>query len=269
MPVNGQAGPKGSGAKVTHSAVNCNSDKSQSGACRPAQGSSILLPPNDGLETVPSKGKSTGYNSGQASAALLPTMAGLTANPASPLCPAMDLVTSAVGMAAAASKGKQKILSGQQGAAAVLQHPEVDDTRLEHVCPEAGMGEGEEVWSAVSKKRKQKKKSGQPPLVDVCHRSHEEGLQFEGAAVQIQSDGESLRSEPVDVPSSWQDRQHHTKGGKVREDVEGLSHCAGSKAGRVEDCEAGKVRILSVDRLATSTSVTKGKKKGKAPQSSK
>ena len=138
----------------------------------PAQRSSILLPTKVGLETVPSKGKP-------------------------PLCPAVDLDSCAVGVPAAAIIGKQGMLSRQQGAAAVLQHPDVGDTRLEPVCPEVDMGDGEALWTAVGKKRKQKKKSGQPPFV--------------------------VRSVPVEEGSSGQDRQQLTKGGYGREGVEGLS----------------------------------------------
>ena len=143
----------------------------------------------EGLVAAPGEGRSVGCSSGQAGATLLPTVAGMAANPAaSPPTQAVELDTSAVGVAAAAIKGKQKLLSGQQGAVDVLQHSDVEVTRLEPVCPAKGLDTDDVGWTRVGNKRKQKKQSGR----------------LGGAAVHHQPDGEGLQLEPMEcVSRSW------------------------------------------------------------------
>ena len=160
LAVNGQPGLKGTGSKVVHaadapavgvvlpSAVACNSGKGLSGGSRPAQMGSALLPTKVGF-------------------------------------PAVDLDASAVGVAATAIKGKQKMLSGQQGMADVLQHSDVEDSRLETVCPAEGL-DTDVGWTRAGKKRKQKKKSVQSVV----------------PAVQQLLDGEGSHLAPVEVGSA-------------------------------------------------------------------
>ena len=67
------------------------------------------------------------------------------------------------------------MLFGQQGAAAVLQHSDVEDSRLEAVCPAEGLDSGDAGWTRAGKKRKQKKKA---EVAAVHHQTDGVGLQL-------------------------------------------------------------------------------------------
>jgi len=231
----------------------------QSVSCRLGEGDpeSVLLPENSGLAA---EQVHFGLGKGSPAPVLKPPAEGLSAR--------------AVGGKKSGKKGKHLMPSGQHADAAVQLHSE-DDDQLPLPPVE---GSSLHLGLPITIGTKEKKKSGQRAV----------------AAVQQQSDDVGLRVEPVEEGSSRQVRQMHAKGGKDKEGVEcyilgsASTECGSLNPGQfgsvvqglkavtenisrswAEECEAGKGVNKALDRLASHSSVSKVKLKGKALHSSK